>query len=233
MIKKSTTKTDNRKIHLSGLRISMQDQSDGIYKVDISWDSYDILNSVRWTGDIVLHERVNILPGNSILLDQNYTPNTHIRNPVTALFSAPTYFTCLENSFLVLQPNAGFICDNLSSIVFEPGSNLEINDGASLTIKRGCTLQVKSGVNVVINGSGKIIIEEGAYVSFEKETNIKFVDKSSGMNLHSGYLTGINPNVNLSSSKPIANIPSMLNFSGSGRIKTGLRKIRATRKNRS
>ena len=229
MIKKSTTKTDNRKIHLSGLKINMQDQLDGRYKVDISWDSYDVSNSVRWTGDIVLHERVNLLPKTTILLDQNFTPNTHIRNITTNLFSGPTYFTCLKNSFLVLQSKSNFVCNNLSSIVFESGSNLEINDGATLTIKSGCTLLVKTGSNIVIKGSGRINIEDGAYVGFENETNIKFVDKSSGINLHSGYLTGVNPNVNLSSSDYITNIPSLLTFKGSGRIKSGLRKIRSDR----
>jgi hypothetical protein len=229
IIKKSTTKTDNRKIHLSGLKINMQDQLDGRFKVDISWDSYDVINPVRWAGDIVLHERVNLLPNTTILLDQNYTPNIHIRNQTTNLFSGPTYFTCLKNSFLVLQSKSDFVCDNLSSIVFEPGSNLEINDGATLTVKKGCTLLVKTGSNIVIKGRGRINIEDGAYVSFENETNLKFVDKPSGINLHSGYLTGVNPNVNLSSSGNIGNIPSSLSFSGAGRIKSGLRKIRAGR----
>ncbi len=74
MIKKSTTKTDNRKIHLSGLKINMQDQLDGRYKVDISWDSYDVSNSVRWTGDIVLHERVNLLPNDNYFAGSKLYP---------------------------------------------------------------------------------------------------------------------------------------------------------------
>jgi hypothetical protein len=227
-IKKSSTRTDNRKIHLSGLKITMEDQNNGIYKVDISWDSYEVKNSVRWTGDIVLHEKVDLLPGNSIILDQNYTPNSHIRNAFTNVFSGPSYFTCLNNSFLILQPNASFICDNLSSVVLESGSSLEIQDGASLTIKSGCTLVVRSGSNIVIQGSGKIDIEAGAYVGIEEDADIRFVDKTSGINLHKKYITGVNPNVNLTS-KYIPDIKSSLTFSGSGRIKSGIRKIRAGR----
>jgi hypothetical protein len=227
-IKKSTTKTDNRKIHLSGLKIYMQDQQDGNFKVDVSWDSYEVKNSVRWTGDIVLHETVNLLSDNTIILDQNYTPNTHIRNPITNLFSGPSYFTCLNNSVLILQSNADFICENLSSIVFEAGSKLVIKDGAALTIKSGCTLLVKSGSGITIEGSGKINIEDGAYVGIEEEADIQLVDKKSGLILHKNYITGVNPNVNLTS-RSISDIKSSLTFGGSGRIKSGLRKIRADR----
>jgi hypothetical protein len=230
-ITKSTTKVDNRKIHLSGLKINMQDQTDGTYKVDVSWDSWDVENSVRWTGDIILHEKVNLLPHDTITLDQNYTPNTHIRNATTNLFSGPSYFTCLSNSSLILQSNSDFICSNFSSIVLESGSTLEISDGAILTIQSGCTLLCKSGSNIIVKGSGKINIEAGAYAGFENEAKISFVDKSSGINLQKGYLTGVNPDVNLTA-RCISDIPSILNFSGSGRIKTGLRKIRAGRNNR-
>lgn len=229
-ITKSTTKVDNRKIHLSGLKIDMHDQNDGTYKVDVSWDSWDVENSVRWTGDIILHEKVNLLPDDTITLDQNYTPNTYLRNTATNLFSGPSYFTCLSNSSLILQSNSYFICSNLSSIVLESGSTLEINDGAVLTIKNGCTLLCKSGSNIIVRGTGKINIEAGAYAGFENEVNIRFVDKPSGMNLQKGWLTGANPNVNLAA-RCISDI-SFLSFSGSGRIKTGLRKIRADRRNR-
>jgi hypothetical protein len=229
-ITKSPARINNRKIHLSGLKIVMQDQSDGTYKVEVSWDSRDVKNSVRWTGDIVLHEKVNLLSDYTITLDQNFTPNTHIRNSTTNLFSGPSYFTCLSNSSLILQSNSNFICSNLSSVVLEPGSTLEINDGAVLTIKSGCTLLCKPGSNIIVKGSGKINIEAGAYAGFENEANISFVDKSSGINLQKGYLTGTNPDVNLTA-RCISDIPSILNFSGSGRIKTGLRKIRAGRNN--
>jgi hypothetical protein len=214
-----SSRTDNRKIHLSGLKIDMQDQQDGRFKMDISWDSYDVSNSVRWTGDIVLHERANLLSNDTISLDQNYTPNTHQRNTVTGIFSGPSYFTCLNNSSLILQSGSNFICKNMSSVVFEPGSYFEINDGATLTIKTGCTLLVKSGANLVVKGSGKIIIESGAYVSIENGANINLADKSSGITLHKGYIPGVNPGVAVQSSSYIANIPASLNFAGKGSVK--------------
>jgi hypothetical protein len=232
-IRKSKTKTDNRRIHLTGLKIRMQDQPDGNFKVDITWDSYNVADSVRWTGDIVLHEKVNLLSNAAITLDQNYTPNTHIRNTTTNLFSGPSYFTCLNNSSLILQPNSGFVCRNLSSLILEPGSTLEINDGAVLTIKKGCTFFVKSGSKTVIKGSGRIEIESGAYVCIENESNLTLVDKSSRINLHTRYLAGVNPKVNLSSSNYISDIPSFLTFHGSGKVKFGLRKIRGDRNDKN
>jgi hypothetical protein len=214
-----SSREDNRKIHLSGLKIAMQDLQDGRYKVDISWDSYDVSNSVRWTGDIVLHESVNLLSNDTIALDQNYTPNTHIRNSVTNVFSGPSYFTCLNNSMLILQSGSNFICKNLSSLVFEPGSYCEINDNAALTIKRGCTLLVKSGATLVVKGSGKIIIESGAYAAIENGANINLVNRSSGINLHKGFIPGANPDVAIQSSPNIANIPASLIFTGDGSVK--------------
>jgi hypothetical protein len=223
---KSKSKTDNRKIHLSGLRIAMQDQQDGRYKVDVVWDAYDVRDSVRWTGDIVLHEKVNLLSDATLTLDQNYTPNTHIRNPVTHLFSGPSYFRCLNNSLLILQPKSSFVCRNLGSVVLEAGSTLEINDGATLTIESGCTLFVESGSNIIIKGSGRIEIQTGAYACFEKEAHLNLVDKLSRIKLNSRYLTGVNPNVDLTSSNYVPEFKSGLNYSGSGKIKAGLRTIR-------
>ncbi len=223
-IKKSKTKTDNRRIHLSGLKIKMQDQHNGAYKVDITWDSYDVADSVRWTGDVVLHEKVNLLANATITLDQNHTPVTHVRDPLTKLFSGPSYFTCLSNSKLTLRANSGFVCMDLSSVVLDAGSTLEINDGATLTIKKGCSFLVKSGSNIIIKGNGRIDVESGAYAYFEKGSNLNLVDKASRIKMHSRYLQGVNPSVNLSSGN-MSDRPSDLKFSGSGKIKTGLRNV--------
>jgi hypothetical protein len=212
-------RTDNRKIHLSGLKITMQDQQDGRYKVDVSWDAYDVSNSVRWTGDIVLHEKVNLLSRDTIALDQNYTPDTHIRNTFTGVFSGPTYFTCLENASLVLQPGSGFICKNRSSLVLEPGSYCEINDGAALTIKAGCTLLVRAGATLSVKGSGKINIESGAYLGIEDGAIVDLVNKSSGIALHKGYAAGVNTGAIKESPACITSIRDSLQFKGEGSVK--------------
>ncbi len=214
-----SSRTDNRKIHLSGLKIAMQDQQDGRYKVDIAWDSYDVSNSVRWTGDIVLHEKVNLLSGNTITLDQNYTPDTPIRNPVTGVFSGPSYFTCLDNASLVLQPGSEFICGNMSSLILEPGSYCEINDNAVLTIKAGCTLLVKSGASLEVKGSGRLNIESGAYIGIEDGARVTLADQSSTITLHKGYVTGVNKAAIAKPPAFIPNIRDSLKFEGDGSVR--------------
>jgi hypothetical protein len=217
-----SARTDNRRIHLSGLNIAIQNQQDGNFKIDISWDVYDVSNSVRWTGDIVLHEKVNLLSNCTISLDQNYTPNTHIRNTVTGVFSAPSFFTCLNNSILLLQAKSTFMCKNLSSLILESGSYFEMNDGAELIIKAGCTLLVKSGASLIVKGTGRIIIESGAYIGIENGASISLVDKRSGIDLHKGYISGVNSNVIIQSPSCISDIPASLVFTGKGSI--GLKK---------
>ena len=97
---------NNRRIHLSGLQIAMNDQHDGTFRVDVRWDIYEVTRDLLWTGDIVLHEKVNLAAGNSKTFDQNYSPDKHIRDTVTGLFAGPAYFTCLGNSSFVMQPSA-------------------------------------------------------------------------------------------------------------------------------
>lgn len=188
-------RTDNRKIHLSGLRINMTDQQDGIYKVDVQWDDYDITGDVRWTGDIVLHEEVNLLSNKTITLDQNYTPDKHIRDTVTGLFAGPTYFTCLDNSLFTMQSYSGVILQNLSSFILESGSLLEIDNGSVFTVNSSCTFYVKSGANLVIKGSGKINVNPGGYICIENGANITLQDKLSVINLYNGYKNGVNTDV--------------------------------------
>jgi hypothetical protein len=173
---------------------------------------------VRWAGDIVLHEKVNLLANGTLILDQNFTPNTHIRNPVTGVFSGPTYFTCLDSSSLILQSKSNLTCNNLSTLIFESGSYFEINDGAAVTIKKGCTLFVRSGANLVVRGSGRITIETGAHICLESGANINLVNKSSGVRLHKGYVSGINPDVVTQSPACISNVSATSSFTGKGSI---------------
>lgn len=190
-----SSRINNRKIHLSGLRIDMSNQGNGTYKVDIRWDDYNVSNSVRWTGDIVLHEQVNLLSGKKITLDQNYTPNKHIRDAVTGLFAGPTYFTCLNGSSFTMQPNSQVELNNLSSFILEQGSTLEIKDGAVFTVKSGCTMQVKYGANLIVRGSGKIEIENGGHFCLEGGGHISLQDYMSVINLRNGHILGVNTDV--------------------------------------
>ncbi|UCH13419.1 MAG: hypothetical protein JSV22_09915 [Bacteroidales bacterium] len=205
-----STRTDNRKIHLSGLRIDMAVQKDGIYKVDIRWDNYDITGNVRWTGDIVLHEEVNLFSNSTIMLDQNYTPDKHIRDTVTGVFAGPTYFTCLDSSLFTMQSYSNVILQNLSSFILESGSLLELNNGSVFTVNSGCTFYVKSGADVVIRGSGKIDVKPGGYICIENGANITLQDKLSVINLFNGYNNGVNKDVLSNPEYCVTDIPDYL-----------------------
>lgn len=192
---KPVDSVNNRKIHLSGLRIDFTEQTGGIMKVDIRWDDYNVTKNVTWTGDIVLHESVNLISGKTITFDQNYTPNKHTRDAVTGVFAGPTYFRCLNNSSFVMQSSSSVILQNLSSFILESGSQLEINDGAVFTVKNGCTLQIKSGANFVVKGTGRIEVENGGYLCIEAGASGQLQDSLSVINLRNGSILGVNTDV--------------------------------------
>jgi hypothetical protein len=208
---------DNRKIHLSGLRIDMTDQLNGTYRVDVYWNDYNVTRDTRWTGNIVLHERINLNPGRTIALDQNQTPNQHIRDTITGLFAGPTYFTCYESSSFIMQPSSKVILQELSSFILEPGSKLEINDSAVFTVKNGSTLQVKAGSDLILTGSGRIEIEDGAYLCIENGALLQLEDIQSVINLRPGFILGKNEKV-IPGRASYAAIPVGIIYSGPGSV---------------
>jgi hypothetical protein len=208
---------DNRKIHLSGLRIDMKDQYDGTYKVDVYWNDYNIDRNVRWSGDIVNHERINLMSGKTITLDQNQTPNKHIRDSATGLFAGPTYFTCLKDASFFMQPSSNVTLQDLASFILEPGSKIEINDSAVFRVKEGSTLQVKNGAEIVITGSGSIEIEDGAYLCIEDGAILHLKDEQSVINLRPGFNLGRNRKVLTGIVSPVAT-PAAILYSGPGSV---------------
>ncbi|MBN1416310.1 MAG: hypothetical protein JW973_14505 [Bacteroidales bacterium] len=214
-----TSDIDNRKIHLSGLRIDMTSQQNGTMKVDVRWDYYNVTKNVRWTGDIVLHENVILNTGKTITFDQNNTPNQHIRNTVTGVFAGPTYFNCLNNSNFTMQSSSYINQQNLSSFILNSGSKLTINDGAIFTVKSGCTMQVKSGSTLDVYGSGRIEVENGGYICIENGSNVKLNNVLSFINLRPGYTLGVNTSV-IPNPGTCVNNANNINYTGYGAINT-------------
>ena len=208
---------NNRRIHLSGLQIGMADQRNGTFRVDVRWDFYDVTRDVIWTGDIVLHEKVNLAAGRSITFDQNFSPDKHIRDTVTGLFAGPTYFTCLQNSSFIMQPFSHVVLQNLSSFMVEKGGLLEINDGAVFTVKRGSTLQLKQGALLIVNGSGKIEIEDGGYLCMERDARVLLNDTQSAINLQPGFLLGKNDRV-IPGRAACSSLPAGILYTGRGSV---------------
>ncbi|MBN1414678.1 MAG: hypothetical protein JW973_06225 [Bacteroidales bacterium] len=214
-----SSRTDNQKIHLSGLRIDMTSQQNGEMKVDVRWDYYNVTKNVRWTGNIVLHENVILNTGKTITLDQNNTPNQHTRNAVTGVFAGPTYFNCLNNSNFTMQSSSYINQQNLSSFILNSGSKLTINDGSIFTVKSGCTMQVKSGATLDVYGSGRIEVENGGYICIENGANVKLNNVLSFINLRPGYSLGVNTSV-IPNPGTCVNNANNINYTGYGAINT-------------
>ena len=208
---------DNRRIHLSGLRIDMADQHDGTCRVDVYWNDYNVARDVRWTGNIVLHERINLIRGRTIKFDQNQTPNLHIRDTLTDLYAVPTYFTCVEQSSFLMQPSSKVILQDLASFIMEKGSKLEINDSAIFTVRNGSTLQVKTGAELILSGSGRIEIENGACLCIETGASIRLEDKRSIINLRPGFILGPNQKI-IPGRASCAAAPAGITYSGPGSV---------------
>lgn len=190
---------DNRKIYLNGLSIEILEQrANGDIKLRLRWDDYDVDNNVRWCGNIVLNETINLKTGKTILLDQGLTPTKPV-NPMDfngdLIFADYTILTCKNGSSFKLEPSSTVRVMNSSALVLEPGSYMEINDGSLLDIQTYSTLLMKAGSTIRIKGSGELMINSNAYICTEAGSNIYLEDDASGFHIHPSHIIGINPNI--------------------------------------
>lgn len=214
----SNTTKNNTKIYLSGLKITMTDLDNGTFQVDVVWNDYNVNNDIRWTGEIILREQLNLVSNKTILLDQNYTPYKIYKDAVTNVFASTTKFNCESNSVFTLQANSNVELNNLSALTLESGSTLNINGGSKLIVKQGCSLIIKSGANLNIYNNGSIEIENGGYICIENSANINLTDYLSVINLRPGYICGINPSIGLTAS--CVSNPTTITVTGNGAINT-------------
>lgn len=166
-------KDDNRRIYLNGISVEvLKMDSTGEMKVKIRWDDFDIVDDLRWCGDILLKEKVNIKRGKSISLDQGYS--VQVAKAVQkingeSVFAEPTIFEL----------------DSGSTINLERYANLWVKAGSSLFIRKGATLNFDNFANITIERGGYIFIEEGAKITFGKKgSRIYWQDKSNAMEIN-------------------------------------------------
>ena len=170
----------------------MDDNPDGTYLIGISWDNYEVINDVRWTGNIVLKEKVILAENKTIELDQNFTPNQIKRDPISGYFSKPTYFSCEDESEFVLEKNASLIVNNKSTLHLKAGSTFIIKDNAELVIESD-TLKIDPCAKIIIEGNGKLVakpnsvicISEGAIIA--TDLGISNIDWQTN-NIPQGYI---------------------------------------------
>lgn len=194
---KCDNERDTRKKYLTGLSIKMNHAyyigETSVFRVDVSWDDYDVKKDVHWAGDIIMKERVNLLESRTIFLEQSLTPNQITRDPVSGVYSPPTKFTCEKGSNMNLSQNSKLILKDKSSLVLDSGAVLQMEYGSKIVVEEGSTLIIKSGASVSINGTGRIIIEKGGFICVEEDADIVLNDYPSIIFLEDGCFIGANP----------------------------------------
>ncbi|MFZ4740039.1 MAG: T9SS type A sorting domain-containing protein [Bacteroidales bacterium] len=180
---------NSRKNYLSGLKISMTPLTGGDYKVDIVWDDYNVKNNVRWTGDIVLKEKLILNSNKTITLDQNYTPNKHIKDPISGYFAETTLFTCENGAEFIQNSSSNVNITNKSKLLLKSGSYYEIQNAASLTISENSFLEIEDCATLVIKGNGQLKCLNNGTICIHPNANI-IIENQNNIDLQSGYLTG-------------------------------------------
>jgi hypothetical protein len=180
---------NTRTIYLSGLSISYTRQSNDDYIVNIVWDDYEVNKEVRWCGNIILKENMNLVESANVILDQSLTPNQKNRDLNSGVFSLPTKLTCESGSKVNLSNESQIRLINKSSIVLEAGSFFEIQDESALIVNAGCTLEVKSCATLIIKSNGQLIVESGGTICIQPGALI-YINSSQNILLNSGYQNG-------------------------------------------
>ncbi len=162
-ILENTTYLNNRKIYLCGLSINFFEIGENTFAVNIKWDDYKLEKNVRWTGEIVLTENLEITNSTCLILNQNKTPIQKTRDKKSKEFSPVTTFTCLSGSYLHLKPNSQIILSEKSKLIFEEGAKLTIEDGAEIFVEKGCLIIDKT--------TDKITKSFNKKIKYEREIN--------------------------------------------------------------
>ncbi|HNJ31836.1 MAG TPA: T9SS type A sorting domain-containing protein [Bacteroidia bacterium] len=162
-----TNAPNNRHTYLTGLKISFTQLTGGDFQVDVVWNEYDVKNDVRWCGDIILKEQVNLKANKIITLDQSRTANQINRDAVSGEFTPITTFTCEGGSYFHIESNSQLILENNSVLHLETGSQLSMESGSIVRVKNGCKLILDSK-STVINNGGRIIIEDGGTLTYQE-----------------------------------------------------------------
>ncbi|MEI6851718.1 MAG: hypothetical protein WCL06_02705 [Bacteroidota bacterium] len=149
-------KINTRNIYLTGLSIQMTDLKNGSFSIHIRWDDYSVKNNVRWTGNILLKEKLILEKGKTITLDKNYTPNQLDKDSLSGVFAPLTTLTATDSSRIELLQNSKIIIDNGSSFILESSTKLTMEKGSQIILKNRGNLIIKKGAEW-INHGGKII----------------------------------------------------------------------------
>lgn len=185
-------RSDNRKIYLNGLSVEFLEQrANGDIKVRVRYDDYDVCNSMRWCGDIELHEKVVVKSGKTITLDRGLTatrPTSPEMFNGIKTFTSPTVFTAKSGSDITIESGAAIDIKNGSILILESNAILVLEDGAKLIVRENAGIKFDNLSYVVLKGDARIVIESGAEVYAGNNINLTLKDKNSLILCYEGYI---------------------------------------------
>lgn len=166
-------KYDNRRIYLNGISIEVlrQDEQGNLY-LKIRWDDFDIVKDVRWCGDILSKEEINIRPNVTLELDQGYSPQV------------PTKVQDLNGEAVFARPTV---------LELAPGSVTRVARGGKLLVRKGSSLVVKRGARLDIENRGEVIIEPGAFLIVEEGARVSRGSRGGLITLPGSTQGQVNP----------------------------------------
>ena len=184
-------KSDVRRIYLNGISLEIVKQDfEGNLHLKIRWDDFDLVEDVRWCGNLLCKEKINITSGQVLTLDQGTSPQVPVaRHEINGkkIFADPTLLEIASGAELSLERNA------------------------KLLVKSGSSLLIRKGATVRFDKKSQIEVEPGAYVFMETGAIVQTEGKDAGFALNKEIKIGVNPLV-LESIEPLgpgASIPSM------------------------
>lgn len=168
-------------IFLNGISVEVLSfNQDSSMTVKIRMDDYDVDNSTRYTGNIILSPNIvssnnyslNIKAGKTLTIDKSGTPN---KQHITANndFINPTVFTCSGGSYFHLEQNAKVEVKNESTLRLKSGSKMELESGAKLHIFEDSDVIIEDGAELILKPGAILIIEEGATMYYNNNQSGK------------------------------------------------------------
>ncbi len=162
---------ENRTIWLNGLSVELlnEDKKTGAITVQFRWGNYDVNNDVRWCGNIVLSPNdfdvakpsLVLESGNKLLLARGQSPTFHKATEKNRsgewLFTDPTVFTCLKDSYFYLEPKSQLVIDENSKLILKTGAKLVVAQKSKVIIKPGCELIIEEGSQLILETKAKVI----------------------------------------------------------------------------
>ncbi|MBN1116652.1 MAG: hypothetical protein JXA77_05590 [Bacteroidales bacterium] len=160
--------------------------------------------------------RVNLLQSIEIVSGGYLTISCDLKIHPQAEVRVKSGGMCIMNESTINSDGTSF-----KGIVVENGAYLELKSYAmnnqSIEIESGGTLRISE--ELFLSGRSKIDIKQGAYICIENGTSIELQEPLDVINLHNGYISGVNTNVVPNPGNCIVN-PVNISIIGSGSINT-------------